>query len=748
MPEIEKPFRKTGDAAISESPLHPRRKSRRIMVGPVPVGGGAPISVQSMTNTLTADVPATLQQIAELTAAGCDIVRVAVPSQDDADALPEIVKKSPIPVIADIHFQSKYVFQAIDAGCAAVRVNPGNIRKFDEVGPSICKAATDAGISLRIGVNAGSLDKELYAKYGGPTPEALVASAMKEARMFEDVGFHDFKISVKHHDVVTMVQTYRLLASKGDWPLHLGVTEAGPTWQGTIKSCLAFGALLAEGIGETIVLFSVIALLIALRQLVFYLSGITEVILQNDMRSRLFRFVLGRKLYAVKHQAEAGSGKPGSDMLSGDISQRLERDLSSASSVVTDILPTIVVTLVQLFGAFFLMRSIDSILAWSLLVLTPVVAVCAKYLGSRLKKMTLAIREEESSIQMMIQETVEHELTIKTLQAESTVSGRVGSMQQRLHHLVRRRIRFTLISRLLLAFTFSYGYFGAFVYGAIQLKNGLITFGVMTAFLQLVGQIQSPIMSLLGMIPQLIHASASVDRLVEIENTEQEESLVQADASVPLQRACGIRLQDVSYSYPDERKKVVVSHFSYDFRPATSVAIVGETGCGKTTILRLLSSIIQPDSGRIVLYDALGKETEGTGMRSHIVYIEQGNTLMSGTIRDNLLLANPVATDEQLTEALHVACADFVFSLPAGMDTKIGEHATRLSGGQAQRIAIARSLLREGNILLLDEISSSLDAETEKLLFDRLFTSYADKTIICVTHRKEVADRCQEQIRL
>ena len=252
MPEIEKPFRKTGEAAISESPLHPRRKSHRIMVGPVPVGGGAPISVQSMTNTLTANVPATLQQIAELTAAGCDIVRVAVPSQDDADALPEIVKKSPIPVIADIHFQSKYVFQAIDAGCAAVRVNPGNIRKFDEVGPSICKAATDAGISLRIGVNAGSLDKELYAKYGGPTPEALVASAMKEARMFEDVGFHDFKISVKHHDVITMVETYRLLASKGDWPLHLGVTEAGPAWQGTIKSCLAFGALLAEGIGDTI----------------------------------------------------------------------------------------------------------------------------------------------------------------------------------------------------------------------------------------------------------------------------------------------------------------------------------------------------------------------------------------------------------------------------------------------------------------------------------------------------------------
>ena len=245
-------FRKTGEQAISQTPLHPRRRSRRIMVGSVPVGGGAPISVQSMTNTVTADINATLQQIAELAAAGCDIVRVAVPSQDDADALPIIAKKSPIPVIADIHFQSKYVFQAIDAGCAAVRVNPGNIRKFDQVGPEICKAATDAGISLRIGVNAGSLDKDIYARYGGPTPEALVASALQEAHMFEDVGFHDFKISVKHHDPVTTVQTYRLLASKGDWPLHLGVTEAGPSWQGTIKSCLAFGALLAEGIGDTI----------------------------------------------------------------------------------------------------------------------------------------------------------------------------------------------------------------------------------------------------------------------------------------------------------------------------------------------------------------------------------------------------------------------------------------------------------------------------------------------------------------
>jgi (E)-4-hydroxy-3-methylbut-2-enyl-diphosphate synthase len=236
----------------SDSPLHRRRQSRRIMVGGVAVGDGAPISVQSMTNTRTSDIDATLRQIAELHAAGCDIVRVAVPQQEDANALASIVAKSPLPVIADIHFQSNYVFRAIDAGCAAVRVNPGNIRKFGEVGPRICQAAQAAGVSLRIGINAGSLDQDIYSRFGGATPQALVESALKEARLFEDVGFRDFKISVKHHDPLVTVQTYRLLAGEGDWPLHLGVTEAGPRWQGTVKSCVAFGALLAEGIGDTI----------------------------------------------------------------------------------------------------------------------------------------------------------------------------------------------------------------------------------------------------------------------------------------------------------------------------------------------------------------------------------------------------------------------------------------------------------------------------------------------------------------
>jgi (E)-4-hydroxy-3-methylbut-2-enyl-diphosphate synthase len=232
--------------------LSPRRKTRQIKVGKVMVGSDHQVSVQSMTTTQTTDINGTLQQIAELTATGCDIVRVAVPTGDDADALPIIAKKSQIPVIADIHFQPKYVFQAIDAGCAAVRVNPGNIKKFDDRVGEIAKAAADAGVSLRIGVNAGSLDPRLLEKYGKPTAEALVESAVWEASLFEEHDFHDFKISVKHNDPIVMVKAYRQLAERGDWPLHLGVTEAGPAFQGTIKSSVAFGILLSEGIGDTI----------------------------------------------------------------------------------------------------------------------------------------------------------------------------------------------------------------------------------------------------------------------------------------------------------------------------------------------------------------------------------------------------------------------------------------------------------------------------------------------------------------
>ncbi|MEU1164396.1 flavodoxin-dependent (E)-4-hydroxy-3-methylbut-2-enyl-diphosphate synthase [Streptomyces sp. NPDC005921] len=232
--------------------LAERRKSRQIQVGSVAVGGDAPVSVQSMTTTRTSDIGATLQQIAELTASGCQIVRVACPTQDDADALATIARKSQLPVIADIHFQPKYVFAAIEAGCAAVRVNPGNIKQFDDKVKEIAAAAKDHGTPIRIGVNAGSLDRRLLQKYGKATPEALVESALWEASLFEEHGFRDIKISVKHNDPVVMIEAYRQLAAQCDYPLHLGVTEAGPAFQGTIKSAVAFGALLSQGIGDTI----------------------------------------------------------------------------------------------------------------------------------------------------------------------------------------------------------------------------------------------------------------------------------------------------------------------------------------------------------------------------------------------------------------------------------------------------------------------------------------------------------------
>ncbi len=245
---------KLGLPSVKEAPpvLAPRRPTRKIRVGKVEVGGDAPISVQSMTTTKTWDINATLQQIAELTASGCDIVRVACPTDKDADALPIIAMKSQIPVIADIHFQPRYVFAAIEAGCGGVRVNPGNIKKFDDQVKEIAQAAKDHGTSIRIGVNAGSLDPRLLQKYGRATPEALVESAVWEASLFEEHDFHDFKISVKHHDPVIMVRAYEMLSERGDWPLHLGVTEAGPAFQGTIKSAVAFGALLSKGIGDTI----------------------------------------------------------------------------------------------------------------------------------------------------------------------------------------------------------------------------------------------------------------------------------------------------------------------------------------------------------------------------------------------------------------------------------------------------------------------------------------------------------------
>ena len=482
------------------------------------------------------------------------------------------------------------------------------------------------------------------------------------------------------------------------------------------------------------VLFAVVALLVVMRQTVFYLTNITDTLLQNAMRQRLFRLVMGRKMYA-------GTAA----LHSGDVCQRLEQDVLAVSTIVTTVLPGMVVTMVQLVCAFLLMHFFDSWLAWSLLLSTPIVIVCAKYLSHKLKQMSLEIRKEESDIQKTIQESVEQSLAIKVLQGESVMTGRLQEKQSRLEKLVRRRVRFTLISRLLLGLSFSFGYFGAFVYGGIQLRNGVVTIGVMTAFLQLVSQIQTPILTLLGMIPQLIHSTASVDRMAEVEHLEQEESL--SSTLSQTNGNIGIRLAGITYSYPDSQKTILDS-FTHDFKPGTSTALLGETGRGKTTLLRIISGLAIPQEGTVSLYEANNREITGAEMRRHIVHVTQGNTLMSGTIRANLLLAKPEATEEELNKALHTAVADFVFHLPQGIDTVIGEHAARLSEGQAQRIAIARGLMKEGKVMLLDEISSALDTETERELLSRLSREYPGRTIVCVTHRPEAAKACGEILTL
>ena len=512
-------------------------------------------------------------------------------------------------------------------------------------------------------------------------------------------------------------------------------------WQDNVveEVSLLVGALLAS---------------VGIRQAVFYLQSSAEIVQQNAIRQRLFDHLLSRQLYSTTERLH-----------SGDISQRLERDIATVSAITTDVLPRMVVTGVQLLGAFMLMLSMDAWLAWSLLLLTPFVALSAKYLAHRLRHMTLAIRKEESSIQMLIQESMENETAIKSVQGEGVVSRRIHDLHIELHHLVMRRTRFTVITRFLLASTFGLGYLGAFVYGGLQLKDGLITFGVMTAFLQLVSQIQSPVVSLLNMIPQIIHATASIDRIKEIENMEVEEAGMKAYGQKPQSAkaeaasaqaskaeatseqvsSIGIRLDHVSYHYPDYQK-IILQDFSHDFRPGTSTAIVGETGRGKTTLLRLLSGLAMPTSGSVSMYDTLGYIIPHADMRTHMTYIPQGNTMLSGTIRSNMLLARPSADEADIKHALHIAAADFVLDLPNGIDTEIGEHAVKLSEGQAQRLAIARGVLHGGSILLLDEISSSLDPATEKTLLTRLFEASPDKTIILVTHRMEAADQCDERL--
>jgi ABC-type bacteriocin/lantibiotic exporter with double-glycine peptidase domain len=367
--------------------------------------------------------------------------------------------------------------------------------------------------------------------------------------------------------------------------------------------------------------------------------------------------------------------------------------------------------------------------------------------------MTLEIRDSESKIQMQVQEGVEFNAVLRSLESENWVTKHLDLKQNKLEHDVLRRTRFTAVARFAIGAAFGLGYLLAFVWGGLGLRDGTITFGMMTSFLQLVGQIQHPILTLLGMVPQLVHSTASIDRLEELEagcgNRQRVPDMV-------MEERLGVKLENVRFAYANGDREIVAD-FSHDFKPASKTAIMGETGKGKTTLFRLLLGFVEPMDGKMFIYsnrDTSQNEVDEKNVtiseatRPNFVYVPQGNTLMNGSIRDNLLLANPEASESEMKNALHVACADFVLDLAGGIDFELGERARGLSEGQAQRIAIARGLLRPGNILLFDEISSSLDEGTETELYKRLFASFPEKTMIFVTHRTAVCAMCDETVQL
>ena len=469
------------------------------------------------------------------------------------------------------------------------------------------------------------------------------------------------------------------------------------------------------------------------RQIYYYLGVKASAIQSTSIRLRIFSHLFRRQMFDQK------------EMHSGDVTSRLEKDIDVVSDATTSLIPDVIVTLIQLTGAFLLMQSMDARLAWLLLLVTPIFLLVGKFIARQMRKMTLAIRQQESVIQMMVQETMEHNAVLRSLESGDWITGRLDDMQQDLKGKVNRRARFTMFSRLLIASSFSLGYIIAFIWGAMQLKEGIITFGVMTSFLQLVSQIQQPILQMLNMVPHIIHASASVDRLNELEDVEAEED--RNERASMMAGPLGVSVQDLGFSYANGDKEIF-SHFSYNFHPGSKTALMGITGAGKTTLFRLMLALIKPNEGTMTVYGRNGKQYINEHTRTNFVFVPQGNTLMSGSIRYNLQLAKPDATEDELRQVLHTAMADFVFDLPEGMNTACGERGGGLSEGQAQRIAIARGLLRPGSIMLLDEISASLDEQTEQELYRRLFVAYPQKTMIFITHRPTVCELCDEVVRL
>ena len=430
---------------------------------------------------------------------------------------------------------------------------------------------------------------------------------------------------------------------------------------------------------------------------------------------------------------------------SGDIMNRLEGDVGTVVGFLTETLPSALSTLLLFTGAFIYLYSMDSMLALITIAIVPLCIVMSKFYVRKMRKLNRIVRDSDSQIQSVMQDIVQHMLVIKTLESDKLMVSRLKNSQQELHDNIVRRTIFSVMSNLTVNLGFSISYLFTFAWSAFRLSAGTLTFGGMTAFLQLVSRIQGPARSLAKLIPSSVAVLTAAERLMELEDIPEEKD---GDA-IEIEAPCEIKLENVSFRYEND-SPLVFDNFSYTFPAATATAVVGETGAGKTTLIRLLLALSHPTEGRVTIASA--KHPERCDVMTHLhrcnfVYVPQGNTLMSGTIRENLLLGKPEATEEQITEALHQSCADFVMSLPDGLDTMCSEQGGGLSEGQAQRIAIARALLRDRPVMLFDEATAALDPETERQLLQNIMQT-KQKTIIFITHRMAVCDYCQNVLHI
>lgn len=485
---------------------------------------------------------------------------------------------------------------------------------------------------------------------------------------------------------------------------------------------------------------------VTLRQAILLLSGIIVVQILLGIASRWIRAILGVKA-KNSEQAALFARLLGSKWQqlkqhhSGHLLNRIEIDVTGIINFLTETLPSFVCTVVQFVGAFLFLFWMDRTLACIIVCIIPVFIICSRLYVRKMRRLTHDVRDTESRIQAILQESLQHTLVIKTLEQTSGALRKLGEAHRRLRGEIVTKTRYSTVSSTLMSTGFAVGYMVTFVWGVVSLEAGAITYGALIAFIQLVGQIQTPVRSLTKYIPVFINAFTAGERLMELEDIPQEDTAERHPMATPV----GIRLEQVSFSYTPE-SRVILRDFTHTFPPGSITAIVGETGSGKTTLIRLLLALAHPTAGQVSLFSgtkdgvAEANSVQATpATRCNFAYVPQGNTLLSGTIRENLLMGNPEATELEMTEALHTAAADgFVARLPKGLETMCGEMGDGLSEGQAQRIAIARTLLRKAPILLLDEATSSLDSETERIVLQRIVERQAGRTLIFITHRPEV----------